>query len=75
MKLYVARDFAGALFLYLNEPERDNTYGVFQGTLANGYGTEDFMELPKEEFPAVTWENSPQLVEVEIYHEPEKIES
>lgn len=72
MELYVARDENGRLFLYQNEPERDYTYGVFQGSLGNGYATEDFLELPQPAFPSVTWENSPVKVVLNLLEWPEQ---
>lgn len=72
MELYVARDKDGALFLYLNEPVRDVVYYVFQGTLANGYHGADWVELPKDKFPSVTWENSPVKVTLNLLEWPEQ---
>lgn len=75
MKLYVARDKNGELYLYTIKPKRDDANGVFATARSYQGQVNDLMRIPEEELPAVTWNNSPQLVEVEIYHEPEKIES
>lgn len=75
MKLYVARDKDGELYLYTLNPKRLFGDGIFVLPRSSGGQVNDMMKIPREEFPAVTWDNSPQLVEVEIYHEPEKIES
>lgn len=75
MKLYVARDENGELYLYTIKPKRSVIDGVFATAKSYRGQVNDLMRIPDEELPAVTWKNSPQLVEVEIYHEPEKIES
>lgn len=74
MELYVARDEDGRLFLYLNEPERDYTYGVFQRSAGNSWTTEDFMEMPQTAFSSVTWENSPVKVTLNLLEWPEQKE-
>ena len=60
MKLWIARDKQGWLQLYLGKPCFRLKYLVedWDGTFM-GY-------LPKENFPEVTFENSPQEVELVI---------
>lgn len=72
MELYVARDEDNGLFLYLNEPERDNARGVFQGQIGNGYKSSDYIEIPANHFPSVTWENSPVKVTLNLLEWPEQ---
>lgn len=56
MKLWIARDKNGNLFLFQLEPVRATD--VFAG---GGY-----MQIGSRLFPEVTWENSPQKVTVEL---------
>ena len=60
LKLWVARDKQGWLQLYLGKPCFKLKYLVedWDGTFM-GY-------LPKENFPEVTFENSPQQVELKL---------
>lgn len=62
MKLHIARDKDGSLFLYGAKPRLiDNAFWI------SGYnGT---MKLKKELFPEVTFENSPQEVELKLVSE------
>lgn len=62
MELWVARDKNGDLCLYFSEPIQDDT--LFDSRFGEGY----FL-LPIEEFPEVTWENSPKQVELKIFDE------
>lgn len=60
MKLYAARDKNG-LFLYAKKPmvfEDSNEFGCMIG--------EEFCELPSNWFPEITFENSPQEVELKL---------
>lgn len=64
MRLWVARDSDGYLFLYDKKPSRGN----------NRFWGDDlrlFVCIPKEELPEVTWENSPLQVELKIVDEVE----
>lgn len=58
MKLWIARDKAGGLWLFKNKP----TYKIFwKDTFENSIG-----ELDYRLFPEVTFENSPKQVELKI---------
>lgn len=63
MKFYIARDKDGTLCLYEHEPERYELSGSFCDENCEGPDGM-LMELPKYEYPEVTWENSP--VECEL---------
>ena len=62
MKMWIARDkgtrnIEGALFLYVNKPNSNG--GIW-------YGGEVFYGIDNRLFPEVTFENSPQEVELVI---------
>lgn len=64
MKLWIARDNNGFLGLYKEYPTwvkindfREDWNGAFMAS------------LPKSSFPEVTFENSPQMVEIELVKE------
>ena len=59
MKLWIAREKSGTLFLYRSMPIKD-TY-IFKAI-----SPYDYWLLPRELFPEVTFENSPQKVELVI---------
>ena len=52
MKLYIARDESGKLYLHLQEPSLNGNY----------FYSNDSWEIDKEMFPELTFENSPQKV-------------
>lgn len=54
--LWLARDYDGALYLYGDKPKRHYPTNVFW------YG-EPYIMLPRENYPEVTYENSPVRVE------------
>lgn len=58
MKMWIARDMRGDLYLYTEKPEKIATYGYFAG--------DDWFELNMNAFPEVTFENSPQEVELKL---------
>lgn len=58
MKLWIARDKFGGLYLHLEEPQRVENGGYFRSINA--------MKLPILEYREVTWENSPQEVELKL---------
>lgn len=67
MKLWVARDKNGELYLYKGIPElvkiEENIGDEFwQDSSADGY----YCYLDNNEFPEVTFENSPQQVELKL---------
>ena len=63
MKLWVARDKDNLLFLYWKKPILDE---VFEDSWDCPNGKGCFAELDKNEFPEVTFENSPQEVELTL---------
>lgn len=60
MKLWIARESYGGLFIYTNRPIRKEM--CFNA--ATGY--EPVMELSWDSFPEVTFENSPMEVELKL---------
>lgn len=60
MKFWIARDIDGGLYLYMNKPIR----GDYRFTC--GYVFDDYIQLDSDEFPEVTFENSPQEVELKL---------
>ena len=60
MKLWIARDFDGYLNLYVNKPSLDSDDNVYY-VMEN-----DYLNIDKELFPEVTFENSPQQVEIKL---------
>ena len=58
--LWIARDKTGSLWVYKRKPERiDKCFDI-------EYGVHERMYLDCEDFPEVTWENSPQQVELKM---------
>lgn len=57
LKIWIARDKSGLLYLHEEKPTLDEEYW-----LSNGFCT--FLDL--EYFPEVTFENSPQEVELKL---------
>ena len=60
MKLFIARDKDGELYLYPSKPRN----GDYRFTC--GYVYEEFINLNGDEFPEVTFGNSPQEVELKL---------
>ena len=60
MKLWIARDESGDIYLYDSKPERvaDWSGGIWKAS--------DFFELQPDSFPEVTFENSPLEVELKL---------
>lgn len=61
MKMYVARDESGAIFVHRHKPEPrkyDKRGIVWEST--------DYWELYHRDFPEVTFENSPMEVEIKL---------
>ena len=58
MKMWIARDESGDIYLYDSKPElvADWSGGIWKAS--------DFFELPADSFPEVTFENSPMEVEL-----------
>jgi len=61
MKLWIARDKNKALFLYLKKPILDE---IFEDSW--DYPNGCFGQLNENEFPEVTFENSPKEVEIKL---------
>ena len=59
MKLWIARDLNGELILYKEQPSYNNNLKMWIGGLPVG-------ELKCYSFPEVTFENSPQQVELNL---------
>ena len=59
MKMWIARDTNGALWLYEKTPLKFQT--IFLGGKHN-----ESMQLINDAFPKVTFENSPQEVELKL---------
>lgn len=58
MKMWIARDSGGALFLHPEKPLLMERYGCWD--------SDDWYKLDSELLPEVTFENSPQEVELVI---------
>lgn len=66
MKLWIARDFDGVLNLYATKPSLDSNDNMYY---ADGDMEDDYLNIDKELFPEVTFENSPQMVELKLVKE------
>lgn len=66
MKLWIARDFDGYLNLYVNKPSLDSNDNMYY---TDSDMEDDYLNIDKESFPEVTFENSPQQVEVKLLKE------
>lgn len=61
MKLWIARDEDGSLFMYREKPI------LYNSRWRNGYAhSKHCFVLPENIFPEVTFENSPQEVKIEL---------
>ena len=60
MKLWIARDKSGELFFYVGE----KPYRL--GNIFHCEQDSDYFKLDIELFPEITWENSPQEVELKL---------
>lgn len=63
MKLWIARDKNGALALYTEEPM------LYYNSQYEGPYKSQMIDLDENLFPEVTFENSPQMVEVKLVNE------
>lgn len=66
MRLWIARDFDGVLNLYVTKPSLDSNDNMYY---ADGDMEDDYLNIDKELFPEVTFENSPQQVEIKLVKE------
>lgn len=60
MKLWIARDKNGLLTIYNEKPE------LYDGEYWDGDYNTQVIDIPKEMFPEVTFENSPQEVGIKL---------
>lgn len=69
MKLWIARDEGGLIAIYKREPYKkyDTLTRKKHWCIANSCG--DYMCLPYESFPEVTFENSPKKIEIKLLEE------
>ncbi len=58
MKMWIARDLFGGLYLYPNKPIKRVEYNCWDG--------EDWYKINRDLFPEVTFENSPMEVELKL---------
>lgn len=63
MKLFIARDEDGELYLYPSKPRKGDYRFVC------GYVYEDYINLNGDEFPEITFENSPREVELKLINQ------
>lgn len=63
MKLYIARDKNEDLYLYECKPKKNEEFGMFFKNTGKIYNIDDSL------FPEITWENSPQQVELKLIEE------
>ena len=68
MKMWIARNADGILFLYVNKPSLDSNDNMYY---TDGDMEDDYLNIDKEFFPEVTFENSPQEVELVIKRQDE----
>lgn len=61
MKMYIARNKSGELWLYKDKPRLSISGKVFISGLSG-----DFFNIDDNLFPEVTFENSPQQVEIKL---------
>ena len=62
MKLWIARDKNGSLYLYDKKPLKYDDWGFFESLSSNGYQ----FQIHSKYFQEVTFENSPQKVKMEL---------
>lgn len=60
MKLWIARDESGSLWLYNSEPKKEGEI------YSNNGGVGDSLFLSQDILPEVTFENSPREVEIKL---------
>lgn len=70
MKLWIARDFDGVLNLYVTKPSLDSIDNMYY---VESDMEDDYLNIDKELFPEVTFENSPQEVELKLCGQTETI--
>ena len=70
MKFYIARDRDNRLYLYREKPFKGDL--IFICRCNNTRHWSELFELDESLFPEVTWENSPQEVEIKYAIEHDK---
>lgn len=74
MKIYIARDKDGDLYLYDYKPCKNKISGRFTCSIkSNGEWSEEY-KLNNQLFPQITFENSPQKVELKLIEKEMKQE-
>jgi hypothetical protein len=63
MKLWIARDFDGILRLFVDKPLLDSNDNIYY---VDNDMEDDYISINKDSFPEVTFENSPQQVELKL---------
>jgi hypothetical protein len=66
MKHWIARDKDGCLYLYNYKPCKNETLGRFTCCIKPDGEWSDEYELNSHLFPEVTFENSPQQIELKL---------
>lgn len=64
MKLWIARDFDGSLWMYKRKPAK-KAHHFCPFTESDLYKV-DYYYLPHKLFPEVTFENSPKVIELKL---------
>ena len=63
MKLWIARNTDDTLVLFQNKPIMNDNLDW------EDVYNEDYMVIPDNLYPEVTWKNSPQLIELKLFKE------
>lgn len=58
MKCWIARDRNGRLYLHRQKPQLFSKAGI--------YDSDDWWDIDSEEYPEVTFENSPREIELKL---------
>ena len=66
MKLWIARDGDGQLYLFENKPVLNGCDAVDYLYFTSKNVMEGYIKLPRDYFPEVTFENSPREVELKL---------
>lgn len=67
---WIARDYGGAMYIYSSKPHRHRSTKVFISYDECGCSPlpieNELIRVPEKLFPEVTWENSPQEIEITL---------
>ena len=69
MKFYIARDKDNRLYLYREKPLKSDVIFICQCYNTKPKHWSEYFELDESLFPEITWENSPQEVELKLVKE------